>query len=138
MDRSTVPVSASSPALPELRSRWRELTQQEAPPSFRAAFLARAVAYAQQAQSEPQLTKTAAQRLALAQRPASRSADLKIGSRLIRSWRGDVYEVEVSESGFSWRGEHYPSLTKVATAITGTHWNGPAFFGLRGKATIHG
>jgi len=25
----------------------------------------------------------------------------------------------------------YPSLSKVALAITGTRWNGPKFFGLR-------
>jgi hypothetical protein len=27
----------------------------------------------------------------------------------------------------------YPSLSKVALAITGTRWNGPRFFGLRDK-----
>jgi Protein of unknown function (DUF2924) len=28
-------------------------------------------------------------------------------------------------------GTTYPSLSKVALAITGTRWNGPRFFGLR-------
>jgi hypothetical protein len=27
----------------------------------------------------------------------------------------------------------YPSLSKVAFAITGSRWNGPKFFGLRDK-----
>ena len=33
--------------------------------------------------------------------------------------------------GFAWNGNTYPSLSKVARAITGTRWNGPRFFGLR-------
>jgi len=34
---------------------------------------------------------------------------------------------------FAWKGKIYPSLSKVAFAITGTRWNGPRFFGLRYK-----
>jgi hypothetical protein len=33
--------------------------------------------------------------------------------------------------GFAWNGESYPSLSKIAFAITGTRWNGPKFFGLQ-------
>ena len=33
-------------------------------------------------------------------------------------------------------GVNYPSLTKIAKRITGTHWSGPRFFGLlRGGAS---
>jgi hypothetical protein len=35
--------------------------------------------------------------------------------------------------GFSWNGKTYPSLSKVAFAITGSRWSGPRFFGLRDK-----
>ncbi len=34
--------------------------------------------------------------------------------------------------GFSWRDKTYPSLSAIDLAITGTSWNGPRFFGLRG------
>jgi hypothetical protein len=34
---------------------------------------------------------------------------------------------------FAWNGQTYDSLSKVAFAITGSRWNGPRFFGLRGK-----
>ena len=34
--------------------------------------------------------------------------------------------------GFCWRGEVYASLSTIARKITGTSWNGPRFFGLRG------
>jgi DUF2924 family protein len=30
-------------------------------------------------------------------------------------------------------GKTYDSLSHVARAITGTHWGGPAFFGLKGR-----
>ena len=35
--------------------------------------------------------------------------------------------------GFAWNGKTYPSLSKIALAITGTRWNGPRFFGLRDR-----
>ena len=35
---------------------------------------------------------------------------------------------------FSWNGKSYPSLSKVAFAMTGTHWSGPKFFGLNDKS----
>jgi hypothetical protein len=37
----------------------------------------------------------------------------------------------VTEDGFEYAGMSYPSLTKVARKITGAHWSGPRFFGLK-------
>jgi transposase len=54
------------------------------------------------------------------------------GTRLIREWRGTVYEVTVLEKGFAWEGRTYPNLSRIATEITGTKWSGPRFFGLNG------
>jgi hypothetical protein len=39
----------------------------------------------------------------------------------------------VVSEGFTWGGQTYDSLSKIAYAITGTKWNGPRFFGLRDK-----
>ena len=58
-------------------------------------------------------------------------AGLRPGSRLIRTWKADRHEVEVTEAGYLWRGESWASLSAVAREITGTRRNGPAFFGLR-------
>jgi hypothetical protein len=33
--------------------------------------------------------------------------------------------------GFEWNGRAYKSLSAVANAITGTNWNGFAFFGIK-------
>ncbi len=32
-----------------------------------------------------------------------------------------------------YRGRRYKSLSEVARAITGSHWSGPLFFGLKGR-----
>ena len=58
---------------------------------------------------------------------------LGIGARLRREWQGGIVEVVVTEDGFAWQGHVYPSLSAAATAIAGTRWNGPRFFGLRQK-----
>jgi hypothetical protein len=43
--------------------------------------------------------------------------------------------VLVLEEGFAWRGGTYQSLSAIARAITGAHWNGWAFFGLESHTT---
>ena len=45
-----------------------------------------------------------------------------------------VPRVSVLSDGFAWNGNTYSSLSQVAFAITGTHWNGPRFVGLRDKS----
>lgn len=54
-----------------------------------------------------------------------------VGARLTRTWQGRTVEVIVEADGFWWEGRHYKSLSAVATAIAGSRWNGPRFFGLR-------
>jgi hypothetical protein len=49
----------------------------------------------------------------------------------MREWNGCRYEVIVVPGGIEYAGRKYRSLTAVALAITGTHWNGKAFFGLK-------
>ena len=49
----------------------------------------------------------------------------------MREWRGVTYTVLVHANGFEWNGRRYRSLTIVAREITGAHWSGPRFFGLR-------
>jgi len=52
------------------------------------------------------------------------------GVVLSRKWKGRNILVEVLEKGFRYEGRHYSSLSAVAVAVTGTRWNGLAFFGL--------
>ena len=56
--------------------------------------------------------------------------ELRPGTLLTREWDGHLQRVMVLADGFSWNGKTYPSLSKVAFAMTGTRWSGPRFFGL--------
>lgn len=53
------------------------------------------------------------------------------GMRLAREWAGKRHEVVVIQRGVVYEGVTYGSLSEVAGHITGMHWNGPRFFGLR-------
>lgn len=57
---------------------------------------------------------------------------LLAGTRYSREWRGKTYEVTaVGDGTFEYAGAIYRSLSAVAAAITGTHWNGKKFFGVK-------
>lgn len=70
--------------------------------------------------------RTVTGRLASASRPGQPA----IGTTITRDWRGQQIAVRVVENGFEWNGVPYRSLSAVAKAVTGTHWNGRLFFGL--------
>ena len=55
------------------------------------------------------------------------------GTTLIREWDRREYRVTVLPDGYyELNGQRYKSLSAAARAITGTHWSGPAFFGIKG------
>jgi hypothetical protein len=56
---------------------------------------------------------------------------VKPGTVLTREWADTVYRVVATESGFSWNGRTWSSLSEIAFRITGTRWSGPRFFGLK-------
>lgn len=52
--------------------------------------------------------------------------------QLIREWNGKKYVVAVQgKDRFLYDGKVYKTLTAIAREITGAHWSGPLFFGLR-------
>jgi hypothetical protein len=57
------------------------------------------------------------------------------GALLTRKWKGRTVLVEVLAKGFRYENRQYSSLSAIATAITGTRWNGLAFFGLTRPAS---
>jgi len=52
------------------------------------------------------------------------------GAVLTREYKGKTIQVMVLQDGFDFEGEVYRSLSAVAKAITGAHWNGFHFFGI--------
>lgn len=127
----------------DLRARWRTVFKRRAPSSLPRHLLFRTLAYRLQADRFGDLDREAVNILdqsaspeAAGQRAVVRqrqNADLRPGTILGREWKGRMQRVTVMADGFAWNGRTYPSLSKVARAITGTNWNGPRFFGLRDK-----
>lgn len=55
------------------------------------------------------------------------------GASITREYKGVNIVVKVRPKGFEYEGEIYRTLSAVARAVTGTHWNGYHFFGLNKK-----
>jgi hypothetical protein len=56
------------------------------------------------------------------------------GSILRREFKGQMVVVEVLEHGFQYQDRFYKSLSAIARQVTGTNWNGYAFFGRKTSA----
>jgi hypothetical protein len=123
-----------------LRAKWHTAFRRRAPPHLPRHLLFHILAYRLQAD---RLGELDADSRRLLDRIGSGSSDetdrlvnnrsrteLKPGTLLTREWGGHLQRVMVLADGFSWNGTTYPSLSKVAFAITGTRWSGPRFFGL--------
>jgi len=53
------------------------------------------------------------------------------GSNIKRLYKGREIVVRVLPRGFEYEGQVYRTLSAVARAVTGTHWNGYHFFNLK-------
>jgi hypothetical protein len=110
-----------------LRDFWR--SQWGVPPRLRSTQMLRMIiAWRLQAAAEGGLDQKA--RIRLTSKSIPRRPRPPIGTRLTREYRGVLYSVEIVDGAVSYAGRRYRSLTHVASEITGTHWNGPRFFGL--------
>ncbi len=113
-----------------LRALWRE--RFGTPPRLRSVELLRLLlAWRLQAGVLGGLDRDSRRQLCRRGPLQAEGLQLGVGAKLRREWQGLVVEVVVEENGFRWDGRTYPSLSSVATAIAGSRWNGPRFFGLR-------
>ena len=134
------------PGLPiaDLRQAWSAAWGAPPPKGARRRLLMLGIAWKWQAELHGGYARSAERQLAAleadfrqsaaptAERaPIRRQERLPPGSRLIRVWQAEQHEVEVTETGYLWRGQSWASLSSIAREITGTRRNGPAFFGLR-------
>jgi Protein of unknown function (DUF2924) len=141
--------SLESSPIKILKDQWRALYGSEPPHRVSRELLTRAVAYRIQEQARGGL-KLSTRRLLVRLGNDSRSGkSLKLepataasaGTVLVRDWHGTAHEVRVLDQGVLYKRKRYRSLTEVARLITGAHWNGPRFFGLRrkrGQEASHG
>ena len=125
---------------PKLKEQWRQLFESE-PPAFNRRYLESRLAYRIQELAYGGLKPETVRRLEklgeeldggrveVRKRPAN---DRPIsGTRLIRDYQGVEHTVTVRDQDFEYQGRPYKSLSAIARTITGTQWNGLAFFGLK-------
>lgn len=139
-----------------LRQRYAEVFGEETRARNRA-FLVKRIAWRLQSQAEGGLSERARARAAELARDAdirtsapktpvmpaperTRVAELRLtpdtrvpmpGAQITRTYKGRAVDVTVLPNGFEYDGAVYRSLTAIAKAVTGTHWNGYHFFRLR-------
>ena len=134
--------------LPELRERWKTLFG-TMPPAYSREHFVRRLAYRVQELAHGGLSDaTKAALCATAEADGSVGHDGGVarltrkkangggpvlGTTLVRIWRDQRYEVKVVAGGFEMEGRLYKSLSAVAKAVTGQHWNAKLFFGLRAR-----
>ncbi|HEX5011115.1 MAG TPA: DUF2924 domain-containing protein [Planctomycetota bacterium] len=104
-----------------LRAAYRELFGEE-PRARSRIWLAKNCAWKVQHDAQP------------VPPPPRRVSPLRPGVVLTRVWHGVEHRVTVLDDGYAWNGRPYRSLSAVAKAITGQHWSGALFFGLRGRS----
>lgn len=120
----------------ELLLHWEKLNGFPAPDGLSTSLLRRGVIHDLQAKRYGGLSPT--HRKTLLQIAASKTAippaSMKAGARLVREWNGIAHVVDIVDGGFRYKDKTYASLTAIAKEITGAHWSGPRFFGIKGKA----
>jgi hypothetical protein len=132
VEEEVAALATLSPA--QLRERWQKVTGAIVP-KVSPSLLRLALAYELQAKIHGGLSRRTQQRLAQLTAAKTRTSDVQAGMRLVREWNGTIHVVTVDEAQLiHWNGKTWRSLSEVARAITGTHWSGPAFFGLKRKA----
>ena len=115
----------------ELISKWKDLFGRN-PPEYGPVFMRRRLAYRIQELFYGGLSEEFKRQILMQiKHPPRKTGLLKLGNRIIREWHGVKYEVVIRPNGVEYQGELYRSLTAVAKKITGTHWNGKVFFGVK-------
>ena len=140
------PIAQRLTALPNLsktalRELWQQLLNAPPPPQLRRHLMIPILAYRLQEQTLGSLSSVSRGRLRQLARVFETNSKglipsipgLKPGTRLVRQWRDQVHLVNVEASGYEYQGARYQSLSEIARLITGTHWSGPLFFGIRNK-----
>ena len=133
--------SLKSSSIAELKQQWQALYHSEPPHRISRELLTRAVAYRIQEQVYGGL-KPSTRRLLIRLANDARSGRPLKPEPAAGSAAGNRIDARVArrhsrgESAGSWRAlqtKALPIAHRGARLITGAHWNGPQFFGLRSK-----
>ena len=126
---------------PELRRAWRRLYHSGPPQGLSRDLIIRGLADQLQQRTHGGPSRALQRRLRILAAEFEKGAGsfdaggvLKTGASLVRRWRGRTHTVLVGADGFEYDGQRYRSLTVIAERITGAHWSGPRFFGVKQRA----
>ena len=119
----------------ELLERWELVHQHPPPKGISRRLLEYSISFHIQAKVLGGLNTRSKSRLLSSGKgkksmQKTKAQTLQPGARLVREWHGKTYTVDVTEHGFTYDGQNYATLSKVANTITGARWSGPRFFGL--------
>ena len=138
LDEQLSSLATMSPV--QLRECWQNTAKSE-PPNVPTSLLRRLVAQQLQIKRHGGLPALVARELTLrangqnaVQLNVPERLQIRQGTRVIREWRGQTIEVVALADGFEWQGRTFRSLSEIARVVTGAHWSGPRFFGLRSAA----
>ncbi|MBN8980085.1 MAG: DUF2924 domain-containing protein [Rhizobiales bacterium] len=126
----------------ELRRRYLQVYGRSPPPALGPDLLRKSISHEIQCRTKGGLPPSTAKRLnelvrAFEEKPHAKlqvARKIKLGSEFARTWKGKMHRVIVVADGYAYAGRTYRSLSEIARLIAGSRWNGPRFFGLRGKA----
>jgi len=124
-------------AIDQLRKEWRRLHQTPPPRRLSRDILLRGITYKMQESAFGGMSKAILRKLhpskATPVKKRQPRPSFKPGTRLLREWHGVTHTVVILADGVEWCGQRYRSLSVVAREITGAHWSGPRFFGLKAE-----
>ena len=115
----------------ELESKWLELIGRPMPPIGRSLIIKYLLWYEQAKREKISPLGFFYEVKQAAHASVRPKATLEVGSKMVRSYQGTKYEVEIIQQGYLYKHKTYKSLSGVAKAITGKNWNGDVFFGVK-------
>jgi hypothetical protein len=129
----------------QLRTRWTQVHRSPAPyvsPTLLALGIAHRVQVRHGADLPPACRRELRQLGEVLSRDGTLTSEplatIKPGTALVRSWHGVTHQVLITDRGYVYKGKTYRSLSHIARQITGAHWSGPRFFGLKRRQHLLG
>ena len=121
----------------ELQVKWQEIFKISVPKGYTKSFLIKEIEWHYKYGKLPFEIQKRLDKL-VEHYSETKSVDTKkikkfevtIGTKFIREFKVEKYEVIAVDGGFNLNGKLYKTLSAVANVITGTHWNGKKFFGV--------
>lgn len=119
----------------EIIEIWHQYFEHK-PAQYHREFMTKRIAYEMRAKIDGRLPPTAINKLKrLAyedQKEVRGKITISAGTKLVRDWNGKRYEVlSLDDGNYEYDNKRYRSLSVIAQEITGAHWSGPLFFGLK-------